>query len=179
MGDYAFAAPVGVGPGASHLVALGYGFGPARQITKQGSGFALTAKERTLAVASFDAQGVSATDAAVIGELLRSALVKEGTFNIVDKANMDKILGEQAFQQTGCTSQECAVKLGKILNVKYLVSGAFSKSLGEYILSMRVVDVETARIVYTDETDGANIREIRTGIAAVASRLTQAVKKAR
>jgi len=68
------------------------------------------------------------------------------------------------------------VKLGKILNVKYLVVGSFGKALDQYVLSLRVIDVETAKAVYSDESYGANIQEVRTGITTMASNLTKAVQ---
>ncbi|MEK7476426.1 MAG: CsgG/HfaB family protein [Candidatus Coatesbacteria bacterium] len=179
--DYAMALPVS-GPGIdlemTHMIGLGWAFGKERK-PPEAPRFFMKAEERTLAVSNFDPQNVSAGDAAVISDMLRNQLVREGAFNIVEKANMDKVLGEQAFQQTGCTTQECAVKLGKILNVKYLVVGSFGKALDQYVLSMRVIDVETAKAVYSDETYGKNLQEIRDGITAISARLTEAVKKAR
>ena len=67
-----------------------------------------------IAVKDFKANNASASEAAAISEFVRSAFVKSGKYNVVDKANMEKILAEQAFQQTGCTDQACAVKLGKM-----------------------------------------------------------------
>jgi len=177
--DYAFALPLGAGAGIMNLVAVNWRGGRVRTVSTEGSAFALAAKDRSIAVANFDPQGVSASDSAVIADLLRGALVKEGTFNVVEKGNMDKLLAEQAFQQTGCTTQECAVKLGKVLNVKYLVVGTFGKSLGEFLVAMRVVEVESARIVYSDEGTGRNLDEVRVAVNGLAIRLTKAVKNAR
>jgi TolB-like protein len=92
---------------------------------------------------------------------------------------MDKILAEQAFQQTGCTTQECAVKLGKVLNVKYLVVGTFGQVLGQYVVAIRVVDVESARVIYSDEVEGNNLPALRSGVKELARRLGAAVKAAR
>ena len=44
-----------------------------------------------------------------------------------------------------------AVKLGKVLNVKFLVVGTFGKLLDQYVLSFRVIDVETAKAIYSDD----------------------------
>jgi len=174
--DYAISLPMGEagGLGASHHVSLDWRYGLERKEV-EGPKFMLGEKERTMAVANFDPQNVSAGDSAVISDMIRNQLIKEGSFNIVEKANMDKVLGEQAFQQTGCTTQECAVKLGKVLNVKYLVVGSFGKALDQYVLSMRVIDVETAKAVYSDEAYGKNLPEVRDGITTMAANLTKAV----
>ncbi len=177
--DYALVLPVGGGDlGASHILALRRDFGAERKVAEAPK-FFLKQEERTLAVATFDPQGVSANDAAIISDMLRNRLIKEGAFNIIEKANMDKVLAEQAFQQSGCTSSECAVKLGKVLNVKYLVVGTFGKLLDRYVVSMRVVDIETAKAVYSDEAQAKDVPEVQTAIGQMASNLTEAVKKAK
>lgn len=176
--DLAFNLPViedNAGAGLRTMLSANYRLGTERKMS-DGPKFMIGEKDRTMAVSSFDPQNVSAGDAAVISDMMRNQLIKEGAFNIVEKANMDKVLGEQAFQQTGCTTQECAVKLGKILNVKYLVVGSFGKALDQYVLSLRVIDVETAKAVYSDESYGANIQEVRSGITTLASNLTKAVQ---
>lgn len=174
--DYALGVPFGIigNAGVTNVLGVTWRVGAERKMS-DGPKFLLGEKDRTLAVGNFDPQNVSAGDAAVISDMVRNQLIKEAAFNIVEKANMDKILGEQAFQQTGCTTQECAVKLGKVLNVKYLVVGSFGKALDQYVLSMRVIDVETAKAVYSDEAYGKNLQEIRDGIFTMAANLTKAV----
>lgn len=137
--------------------------------------FGSTGGGAAVAVAQFEAQSVSAGDAAVISDLFRSEMIRQGTFQVVEKASMEKILQEQAFQQTGCTSQECAVKLGKILNVKYLILGSFGKLLDRYVLNIRVVEIETARGVYSDNEQGKDVSDIQQGIVRLATRLSAAV----
>ena len=178
--------------GPDHLIALNYSFGDEERDTlhaswrpgarapvaaegKRARFETAMAEADTMAVNDFEAQGVSSGDAAVVADLFRNEIVKGRIFNVVEKANMDKILAEQAFQQTGCTTQECAVKLGRILNVRYLVIGSFGKLLEQYVISVRVVDVESAAIVYSDvlQTEGAD--KVGTGVHELARRLTEAV----
>src|SRR5678809_1606748 len=64
---------------------------------------ATTAKD-TMAVMDFNAANASASDAATLSGFIRGAVVRSDKYLVVEKKNMDKILAEQAFQQTGCTS---------------------------------------------------------------------------
>jgi TolB-like protein len=125
----------------------------------------------TVAVAELEANGVPGTDAAVLANMLRGELVQTGAFRVVEKANMDKVLAEQAFQQTGCTSQECAVKLGKVLNVQRMIVGSFGKLLGRYILNVRVVSVESGEVVQAEEARGDTIDQLEASLKALAARL--------
>jgi hypothetical protein len=100
----------------------------------------------TVAVMDFSAINAPASEASVLSEFVRSAVIQSGVYTVVDKKNMDKLLNEQAFQQTGCTSDECAVKLGRVLNVRKMIVGSYSQMGDTRFLTSRLVDVETGKI---------------------------------
>ncbi len=99
-----------------------------------------------IAVLDFRAVNASSSEAAVVSSFVRSAAVRRSEWAVVDKTNMDKVLGEQAFQQTGCTSQECAVKLGRILNVTKMVVGEYASIEETRYITAHIVDVESGQI---------------------------------
>ena len=133
--------------------------------------------ERTnIAVGSLEPQGVSTSDAAVISDMLRNELIKTKAFNVVEKQNMDKILAEHAFQQTGCTSEDCAVKLGRILNVQKMVMGSFGKLMGNYFISVRVVDVETGNADFSEDARGQDLEQISDGVKKIATGIAVEVR---
>ena len=115
-----------------------------------GTLFAQPLRRQTLAVLDFDTRGaITAGEAATLTERLRSYLVHTGQFIVVERGKMTSILQEQGFQQTGCTSNECAVEVGRILNVQEMVAGAIGKIGARYTLDVRMIDVETTRILST------------------------------
>ena len=60
------------------------------------------------------APGVAQSEAVFVSSFLRQNLVTlSKELQIVDKNNMDKVLAEQGFQQTGCTTQDCVIQMGK------------------------------------------------------------------
>ena len=132
-----------------------------------------TAGKMNVAVSDLSAEGVSQSDASIIADWLRGALVSTGTYTVVERSAMQKILSEQAFQQTGCTSQECAVKLGKVLNVQRMVVGSFGKFIDSYVLNVRVVDIESGQVVYSDSANGSTTKEVEANIKALAQRLSK------
>ena len=75
-------------------------------------------EKENFAVADFAGKNVSQADASIVADFVRTELVNIGQYNVVEKANMDKVLAEASFQQTGCTETGCAVQIGKILNVQ-------------------------------------------------------------
>jgi hypothetical protein len=189
--DYGFATAEA---GINHRIALSYAMGaapaaretsesaaeeaPAAPVAAAASGPAPArgAKQLNLAVADLRAENVSAGNSAVIADLLRGELVKTHAFNVIEKANMDKVLAEQAFQQTGCSSEECAVKLGKLLNVQRMVVGSFGQLLDSYFLNVRVVDVETGRVVFGDSAEGKTVADLKVGVRDLAKRMASQIR---
>jgi len=186
--SYSVEAPLVAGPGLAHRLGLSWAFGQERtfeeaaeeQVPVQAIAQPATAAsgdKPTLAIADLDPQNVSSGDAAVIADMLRTEMVKQGIFSVIEKSNMEKVLSEQSFQQTGCTSSECAVKIGKILNARYLIVGSFGKLMGEYIISFRMVDVETANVVYSDNAKNLSTQsQVSDAVSKMATRLGKAMK---
>lgn len=185
--DYATATnPLGL----THRMSLGWSFGVAPEVvTAPTTAVAVVVAPISLpaaamaadvkvnvAVADLAAQGVSGSDAAMVTDMIRSAMVKAGVFNVVEKQNMDKLLAEQAFQQTGCTSAECAIKLGKVLNVQRMIVGSFGKLLSRYVVNVRVVNVEDGKILFTDEAMGDNVDQLMSQTKAMAERVSKSTR---
>jgi len=79
--------------------------------------------------------------------------------------------------EAGWTSR-CAVKLGKILNVKYLLVGTFGKLMDQYVLNFRMVETETAKVVYSDDArELSTQREVSKSIGTMVDRLVRAAVK--
>jgi len=128
-------------------------------------------KTINMAVADLEPEGVGASDAAIIGNLIRSSLVRNSRFIVVERKNMQKVLSEHSFQQTGCTTSECAIKLGRLLNVERMVVGSFGKFLNTYVTSVNVVNVETGRIIYADEAKGTTADDVMAAVKVMSERL--------
>jgi TolB-like protein len=127
-----------------------------------------------IAVADFAGKNVSQADASIVADFLRTELVNTGKCNVVEKANMDKILAESAFQQSGCTTSECAVQIGKILNVKHMLVGSLSKLMDTYYITVNVVEVETSRIVASYDAEAMSSKELKAACKTLAQKLVNA-----
>ncbi|MFH1352844.1 MAG: CsgG/HfaB family protein [bacterium] len=130
-----------------------------------------------VAVDDFEALApFSPSEAAVVSNFVRADIVTAGRFNVVDKNSMDKVLAEQGFQQTETSSAEHAVRVGKILNVKMIINGSCSQLLGKYVITMNAVDVESAKIVYSDDISVANPDELRDAVKKMVEKFSRNVK---
>lgn len=130
--------------------------------------------KKNMAVAPFKLANVSAADAEVIADALRSELTATDTFKVVDRGRMEEILGEQRFQLLGVTNEAEAVKLGRILNVEEMVFGSMSK-LGKTIyLTATVISIETAEVKASKSIEGGSVKNLRKKLPQVAEELARA-----
>lgn len=93
-------------------------------------------------------------------------------FVLVERDQLDKIRREQGLQQTSFTEKDM-VKLGKVLNVRYIVVGDVTVVTGRTNIDLRVLDVQTGAIVSKGGKEwnkGASYRESINDLATTLSR---------
>ena len=101
----------------------------------------------TIAIIDFEGNGITTTEVRALTDRLRSELVGTGQFTIIERGKMEEILKEQAFQQTGCVSSECAVEVGKLLSVENIIIGSISRVGSINSVTAKVVSVESGEII--------------------------------
>ena len=106
-----------------------------------------------VAVLDFEANGVTEAEAKTLTDKLRGELLKTGKFKVIERTQMEQVLKEQGFQQTGCTSADCAVEMGQLLGVKNIITGSIGKVGQTFLISARIIDVGTGEIVKIVDED--------------------------
>jgi hypothetical protein len=129
-------------------------------------------EKTNIAVADFAGRNIAVQDAAIFSDLLRTNLVQEGHYNVLDKANMDKLLGELSFQQTGATDSAYAARLGKLLNVEKMVVGTVSRLDGTYYVNASIVGVESGKIERSEVLTGRTTNDLMNMAGELAARLS-------
>jgi curli biogenesis system outer membrane secretion channel CsgG len=124
--------------------------------------------------------GTSASD------ILITELAKTGKFIVVERDKLGKLMEEQKLGLSGAIDSNTAAKMGKILGLNAIVTGAISQfgeqtEGSEYLITqsksqvvkctvdIRVVDVETGQVLYADS--GAGLARKHTGGVGHAGRL--------
>ncbi|TFG97315.1 MAG: PEGA domain-containing protein [Calditrichales bacterium] len=111
------------------------------------TGYAQEKNKLRIAILDFNnTGGLSKQETVTLGNRLRSMLVKTNAFVVLERGQMDEVLNEQGFQQTGCTTTECAVEMGRMLNVQKMISGSIGKLGKTYTIDLSLIDVQTAQI---------------------------------
>ena len=163
---------------AGLAVVLAAALGPTGASAQAPSKAAPAKDSRELvAVLDLEAIGSTAVQASAMTDQLRVELLKTGKIALVDRAQMDNILKEQALQQTGCTSSECAVQVGKVLGVRKLVTGRITKiDTEQWLLAANLIDVQTAETLRSETLpfEGAYFALLTKGIPQLAAALVGA-----
>ncbi len=81
---------------------------------------------------------------------------------------------EQDFQMTGCTSNDCAVEIGQLLGAQQMLSGSIGKFGTVYTIDMKIIDVETGRVLRTTsyDSEGSINLLLTKGVTAAVRRIT-------
>jgi curli biogenesis system outer membrane secretion channel CsgG len=97
----------------------------------------LHARKKRIAIFDFDYATVQTASSAMFGtnvdvgkgitDLLVRNLVKDGTYSIIERQAMSKILGEQNFSNSDRANSNSAAKIGKILGVDAIVVGSITQ----------------------------------------------------
>lgn len=101
-----------------------------------------------IAISPIEAKGLLEHEIAALTDVLRSELSNIGEYNVLERGQMADILKEQGFQESGaCSDASCAIEIGQLLAVKYMILGRIGKVGETYTLNIRLVDVGTGKIV--------------------------------
>ncbi len=118
-----------------------------------------------------------------VADMLVTALVKTGKFSVIERQELERVLGEQKLGESGLVTAETAPKVGKLLGVELLVvgsvsefgtkenkisgglsfiSGGIKSKTSRAVVDIRLVNTVTGEIVAAEKEEG---EESTTGIA--------------
>ncbi|MBU4308885.1 MAG: CsgG/HfaB family protein [Nanoarchaeota archaeon] len=133
---------------------------------------------KTIAVLDFESYNISDEESKILTERLRSELIKNYIFNIIERSKMEEVLDEQGFQLSGCTSDECVIEVGKLLGASHMIAGSIGYIGSTYSVNSRLIDVESGKILESwiedckgkiDELLSVNMRRLAQKISGITS----------
>lgn len=110
---------------------------------------------------------------------LSAELVKTKAFTVLDRGQMEFILKEQGFQQSGaCNSSECQVQMGQLLGVEYIVSGSLVRFGKKHALRADYIDVSSGKVTQSvDHDEVGELEDVyKTLCQGVGQKLAKAVR---
>ncbi len=133
----------------------------------------LFAQPTRVAILDFDnISGIAKYDG--LGKAMSSMLISDIEANVspkrlqlVERAQIQKVLKEQNFQASGSVNKSTAVQAGKILGVNYLLVGDVYILNDQLIINARLTNTETGDIVFAKKQEGKTVAwlTLKTNIA--------------
>jgi hypothetical protein len=122
----------------------------------------------TLAVFDFESKDEAVRDLGPkVATIVNAALSAEPAVITVERAELEKVLGEQELGKSGTVSAETAAQVGHLTGAKVLVTGRVFKVDKDTMLVAKVIGTETSR-VYGEMVKGgpgASISDLATDLA--------------
>lgn len=98
-----------------------------------------------MAVLDLVTQDVDSRISLPLTESIRREIIKSGKYDVINRGDMNMLLGEQMYLLSGCASGECKgiVEAGRLLGVGKIVNGSVNLVGKTYYLSLSLIDVES------------------------------------
>jgi TolB-like protein len=97
-----------------------------------------------------------------------SELSANPAVRVVERAQLQAIIQEQHLARDSSVDQSTALRLGRLLNARYMVTGTLYDVRGNFRIDARLFDVETSQILQTRRVTGRldNVFDLVTQLAA-------------
>jgi len=100
------------------------------------------------------APGIDPTVALPVTDKIIEELVNSGKFTVIDRANVDQILGEKEFQlSSGIVRNEEVRRAGEYLGADFVIVANVSRVGSTYVISAKMIDVVTGEIAAQASTE--------------------------
>ncbi|MDP2984126.1 MAG: PEGA domain-containing protein [Candidatus Latescibacter sp.] len=118
--------------------------------------FAQSDKPYSIAIMKLKGMGISEIESETLTETLYSGiseiLQNQGAnlkekYTLLERSQMDKILDQFKMQDVLCSDDSCAVTFGRLLSVQRIIIGSVGLVGETYIISCRIVDVESSKVI--------------------------------
>lgn len=127
------------------------------------------------AVFPVQSRGIDTNSVRIVEDALADALLRTGELRLVERSQMQTVLREQGFQESGaCDASGCVVEVGKLLGIRQGVVSSLGRLGGSWVLNARLIDIGSGEIlVSTQHSFEGNLdRAMRDLVPRVAKDLT-------
>ncbi len=137
---------------------------------------ASAAGKKRVAILELTAKNAPQTYAEIVRDILEVNLHKTGTFEVLERNQMNVILKEQGLQVSGCVDTSCAVEIGKVLSADMVVVGSLFK-IQNYSISVKLVDVKNSNIIVADTEKVDSEADIENAVNRLSIRIAKLISE--
>jgi len=126
-----------------------------------------------LAVIDFNSQGKNLDKdiGNIVSEWLTTFFVKDGRFEVVERALLKKVIEEQSFSKSGMVESNSVVELGKILGVQVMITGSIMRFDNVLEINARIIDVSNASIIVAESLKSNASENVEQLVSKIAKKI--------
>lgn len=131
-------------------------------------------KKTKIAVLDFELRGDSFKTkdiGGIVAEWFTTTLVKDGRFEVVERALLQKIVEEQKLGMTGLIDDSSTAELGKILGVKTIITGSVLQIKDTIDVNARIINVKSGSIVAAENIRSKSADNLKSVIEELTSKI--------
>ncbi len=117
-------------------------------------------EKENMSVLPFLANNVPTYLPLVVGKIIEDSIIKTSAFNVIPQSGLKSLLGEKYSDYLKCTDLVCALKIGEKLSAKQIIVGTVSLLDGKYLIDSLIIDVVTAKVIYSESSEVENIKDL-------------------
>ena len=128
---------------------------PYEDVAKKFSKAASGMTNRKIAVIPFNyVDGESSSAGVIVSERIITQLVNQNVFEVVERAQLEKVLKELNLQSSGIMDEQTTKQIGKMLGVEAIITGSLiAKKQGSVEVNARLISTETAKVIAAHTMD--------------------------
>lgn len=116
-------------------------------------------------------------DSVAVRNQVQTNIVKTGRYDVIARAEIDKLLENQKIQVSSISSSENIRKL-RLLNISYLVTGTVDAMDSDYLVNVNMLDVSSGKFINSDEEFMGNASSsLYMGVSTLISRFMTSINE--
>ncbi len=105
--------------------------------------------ETRIAVRNFQTKNCDKDFGEISSQEFLKVLGENKELTVIDRKSMENTFKQKHFRSARCISARCAVKIGKMLEVDFIIEGKVSKISDIFYIAINCIDVKTGKIKYS------------------------------
>ncbi|MCD6460512.1 HEAT repeat domain-containing protein [bacterium] len=107
-----------------------------------------------------------------VSEMITTAFIKTNIFEVIERAQIKKILTEQEFSISGSVDADTAIELGRILGVKYLVIGSVAHLGSLFEIDVRMIETKSGKGIIAENSSSNGEFNLRNTVNSITDNLS-------
>ena len=138
----------------------------------------LVGERMGIAILPFENKGASLDLGDIVLDKMITALVTQGRFRVLERAQLEKILAEQQLGASGVIDASTAAEIGKGIGVDAIIIGSVAATQsGSISLDARAIDTESATIIVAHDaySGSADAQSVRNTVENLANKFVESL----